>query len=114
MKPGQASLLRLYLNADDRYHHKPLYEVVVTRARELGMAGASVFAADMGYGHHHRIHDTMSEYSFAGAPLVVEVVDTAERIEVLRAELEVLIGEGLVTLSTVSRVEVARYVQPSD
>jgi PII-like signaling protein len=114
MKPGQASLLRLYLNADDRFQHKPLYEAVVNRARELGLAGASVFAAEMGFGHHHIVHDTMSEYTFAGAPLLIEVVDTDERIDLLRAELAAMIGEGLVTLSTVSRVEVARYVHPSE
>jgi PII-like signaling protein len=101
VKSGEASLLRLYMNADDRFQGKPLYEAVVTKAREMGLAGASVFSAEMGYGCHRVVHDTMSEYTFIGAPLVVEVVDSEERIKNLLAEFRAMVGEGLVTVSTV-------------
>jgi uncharacterized protein len=111
MKPGAASLLRLYLNADDRAHGKPLYEAVVLKAREMGLAGASVFTAERGYGCHRVVHDAMNEYAFMAAPLVVEVVDTEEQIHGLLAEFQAMVGEGLVT---VSPVQVARYVHPSE
>lgn len=114
MNPGAASLLRLYMNADDRAHGKPLYEAVVLKAREMGLAGATVFTASMGYGTHRVVSDAMSEYTFMGAPLVVEVVDSPERIDTFLSELQTLVGECRVTVSTVSPVHVARYVHPSD
>jgi PII-like signaling protein len=110
MKPGEASLLRLYMNADDRFRGKPLYEAVVMRAREMGLAGASVFEAEMGYGCHRHVHDAMSEYTFIGAPLVVEIVDSQERIQGLLSELKAMVGEGLVTVSTINSVEVTHYI----
>jgi PII-like signaling protein len=107
MNPGNASLVRLYMNADDRFGRKPLYEAVVSRAREMGLSGASVFPAEIGYGSHRAVHDAMSEYTFVGAPLVVEVVDSEERIKALLAELTAMVGEGLVTVSPV-------HVRPSE
>jgi PII-like signaling protein len=112
MNPGEARLLRLYLNNDDRFGGRPLYEAVVAKARAMGLAGASVFTAEMGYGTHRVVHDAQSEYTFMGAPIVVEVVDVAERIEALLAEFRAMVGEGVATVSTVSPVEVARYVHP--
>lgn len=114
MKPGEASLLRLYLNNDDRYQGRPLYDAVVTKARAMGLAGASVFTAELGFGRHRVLHDNMSEYTFVGAPVVVEVVDAPERVEALLSEFKEMVGEGLVTVSTVSPVRVARYVHPSE
>lgn len=114
MNPGEARLLRLYMNADDRSSGKPLYEAVVTKAREMGLAGASVFTAEMGFGAHHVIHDAMSEYSFVAAPVVVEVVDVEERITALLAELKAMVGEGLAAVNTVSPVHVARYVHSGE
>jgi uncharacterized protein len=109
MKRGEASLLRLYINADERAQGKPLYEAVVLKAREMGSAGASVFRAEVGYGSHRVVHDAMSEYTFVEAPLVVEVVDTPERIAALLDELKTLVGEGL---ATVSPVRVASQGRP--
>lgn len=114
MNPGEASLLRLYMNADDRFQGKPLYEAVVTKAREMGLAGASVFTAEMGYGCHRVVHDAMSEYTFIGAPLVVEVIDSHERIKDLLSEFTAMVGEGLATVSTLSPVHVTRYVHPAE
>jgi PII-like signaling protein len=111
MNPGNARLLRLYMNADDRVGRKPLYEAVVLKAREMGLAGASVFSAEMGFGGHRVVHDAMSEYTFIEAPLVVEVVESEERIKALLAECAAMVGEGLVT---VRPVHVARYAHPSE
>jgi uncharacterized protein len=110
MIPDNASLLRLHMNADDRLQGKPLYEAVVMKARAMGLAGASVFLADMGYGTHQRIHDVMSEYSFMGQPVVVEVVDSPERIEDLLTEFKTMVREGLVTIRPVRHVCVSRDV----
>jgi PII-like signaling protein len=114
MNPGMANLLRLYMNNDDRFQGKPLYEAVVAKARAMGLAGASVFTAEMGYGYHRVVHDTMSEYSFIGSPVVIEMVDSAEQIEALLAEFKLMVGEGLVTVSTVSPVHVIRNVPLSE
>ena len=114
MNAGEARLLRLYMNADDRCGRKPLYEAVVIKARKMGLAGASVFTAEMGYGAHRVVHDAMSEYSFVSQPVIVEVVESPERIESLLAELKVMVGEGLATVSTLNSVRVARYVHRSE
>jgi PII-like signaling protein len=114
MIPGEASLLRLYLNADDRFGKRPLFEAVVMKARELGLAGASVFSAEIGFGAHRIIHDAMSEYSFVGSPVVVEVVDAPEHIETLLRELSAMVGGGLATVSTMGPVHIARYVHPDE
>ena len=114
MKPGEASLLRLYMNADDHFHGKPLYECGGREGPGDGPGRGSVFPAELGYGLHRVVHDAMSEYSFIGAPLVIEVVDSEERIKDLLTEFKAMVGEGLVTVSTVSPVEVARDVHPSE
>lgn len=111
MNPGEAIHLMLYINADDSHHGKLLYEAVVLKAKELGLAGASVFTGEMGYGSHHVVHDVMSEYSFVGAPIVVEVVEAPERIETLLGELAAMVGEGFVT---VSPVRVSHYSHRSE
>lgn len=107
MIPAEATLLRLYVNADDRVDGRPLYEAVVTKARLLGLAGASVFPVEIGYGGHRRLHDRQSEYLFVGIPVVVEVVDGPERIDELLDALGSMVAEGL---ATTRRVRVVRYV----
>jgi PII-like signaling protein len=111
MNPGAASLLRLYLNADGRFQGKPLNEAVVARAQSMGLAGASVFTGEIGYGSHRIVHDAMSEYSFVEAPVVVELVDSRVQIEALLSEFQTLLVEGLVTISSVS---VVHYVDRSE
>lgn len=103
MKPGQVSLLRLYTNARNRLHGKPLYEAVVLKARELGLAGASVYQAEVGYGVHRHVHDSMSEYTFIDSPVIVEVIEAPERINALLSALGV-VSEALATVSIVSLV----------
>jgi PII-like signaling protein len=90
-----ASILRLYLNADDRRGGRPLYRTVVERARSLGLAGASVFPAELGFGAHRRVHDAASDYAFVSVPVVIEVVDAPGRIAALLDELGPMVGEGL-------------------
>jgi PII-like signaling protein len=91
-------VLRVYLNADDRRDGKAFYRTIVARARTLGLAGASVFSAELGFGSHRRIHDATSDYSFFEAPVVIEVVDAPDRLGLLLDEIRLEPGEGLATL----------------
>jgi PII-like signaling protein len=106
MIPTEASLLRLYLDASDRWHGRPLFEAVVAAARARPMAGASVFPVDLSYGTHRQIHDALSEYRFAHLPVVIEVVDAPDRVDALTADLVPMVAEGL---ATVEPVRVIRY-----
>ena len=106
MIPSDARRLLLYVDAHDRWHGRFLYEAIVARARSAGLAGASVFPAEMGYGSHRRIHDAASEYGFVGLPVVIEIVDAAERIDALLAELGPMLANVAATLRA---VRVIRY-----
>ena len=106
MIPAEASLLCLYLNASHRWQGKPLYRAAVETARALPVAGASVFLVDLSYGAQHQLRDAKSEYAFVDIPVMVEVVDTPERIDDLVAGLTPMIVGGL---ATVEPVRVVRY-----
>jgi PII-like signaling protein len=106
MIPTDARLLRIYADAHDRWQGRLLYEAIVAGARAAGLAGASVFTVEMGYGSHRRLHDAASEYGFIGLPVVIEMVDAPERIDALLSELGPMIA-GVV--ATVQPVRVVRY-----
>lgn len=106
MLPHEGAILRLYLNASDKYRRVELYRAVVEAARRFPMAGASVFAVEMGFGAHRQIHDAASEYSSFEIPIVVELIDAPRRVEQFAGELQPMIGEGL---AVVRPVVVARY-----
>jgi PII-like signaling protein len=106
MIPAEASLLRLILNASDRWHGKSLYRAIVETARSLHMAVASVFLVDRSYGAHRRLRDVKSEYLFVDIPVIVEIVDAPGRIDALLAEVGPMLQGGLVT---VEPVRVIRY-----
>ena len=111
MIPRQASLLRLYSNANEKWQGVPLYRAVVETARRLGLAGASVFPVELGYGAHRQIHDIASEYSSFDIPIVVEIVEAAEQIAAMVGELEAMVREGLVAVSS---VYVHRYAHAAE
>jgi len=94
--PREATLLRLFLNANDRLSGKAIYRLVVETARANHLAGASVFLVDFSYGAHKRIRDAKSDYLSFDIPVVVEVIDSGENIGKLQVELESMIAEGLV------------------
>jgi PII-like signaling protein len=94
--PREATLLRLFLNANDRKSGKAIYRLVVETARANHLAGASVFLVDFSYGAHKKIRDAKSDYLSFDIPVVVEVVDSAANIGKLQVELESMIAEGLV------------------
>jgi uncharacterized protein len=96
--PEDALLLRIFIGESDRYRHRPLYEAIVLKARELHMAGATVLRGPMGYGASSRIHTAKIIQLSVDLPLVVEIVDTEEKIEGFLPILEGMMNGGLVTL----------------
>jgi PII-like signaling protein len=104
--PGDARLLRIFLGEGDRHGGKPLYEAIVLRAREMGLAGATVLRGPMGYGAHSRLHTTRLLRLSEDLPMVVEIVDEAEKIERFTVEAAEMLQGGLVT---VERVQVLHY-----
>jgi PII-like signaling protein len=107
----EARLLRLYVNADQKWRGKPLYRAVVELARHCKLAGASVFTVELGYGTHRRIHDCASEYSSFDVPIVIEIVDSTERVLLLLAELDTMVGEGLIAVRSAT---VIRYTHGTE
>jgi hypothetical protein len=101
--PRQAALLRIYTEEARRDGARPLYESVVLKARDAGLAGATVLRGPMGYGHSHRLHNANILDLSANLPLVIEIVDAEDKLRAFAASLEGLKDIGLVTLE---RVEV--------
>jgi PII-like signaling protein len=98
---SEAKLLRIFISETDKHHGRPLYEEIVMKAREQGLAGATVLRGLLGYGIHSKIHSAKILRLSEDMPLVIEIVDSSERIEKFMAELDGIIEEGLVTTETV-------------
>ena len=104
--PKQATLLRIFVGEDDRHGHQPLYQAIVLKAREMHLAGATVLRGPMGYGHSSRLHTTKILRLSEDLPVVVEIVDSEERINALSAGARRHDDIGLITLE---RVAVLQY-----
>lgn len=111
MIPTEARVLRIYVNADERWRGKPLYQALVEQARSAGLAGASVFRVDVSYGANQQLHDAKSEYLFVGLPVVIEIVDGPVEIEGFLAEVGEMVAEGLCVITP---ARVVRYAHPAD
>ena len=101
MIPKEGHLLRIFIGESDRHEGKPLYEWIVLEARRLGLAGATVLRGLEGYGAHSRLHTAKVLRLSSDLPIVVEIVDTREKIESLVPVIDSAIGEGLVTIEPV-------------
>lgn len=104
--PSEAELLRVFIGESDRLDGRPLYEAIVHEARARGMAGATVLRGTLGFGAHSRIHTAKILRLSEDLPIVIEIVDTPERIAGFLPDLDGMIDEGLVTLE---RVRVLAY-----
>src|SRR5574338_859557 len=104
--PHEAVLLRVFIGESDRWEHQPLYEAIVLKARELHLAGATVLRGPMGFGKSSRLHTAKILRLSADLPLVIEIVDSEEKINAFLPVLDPMMGSGLVTLE---RVKVLRY-----
>ena len=103
---GEGKLLRIFIGESDRWQGQPLFEAIVRKVREAGGAGATVLRGIEGFGAHSRIHTARILRLSEDLPIVVEIVDTAEKIDALLPLLDAMIEDGLVTIET---VQVLRY-----
>ena len=100
--PTDAVLLRIFLGESDRWEHKPLYEAIVLKAREMHLAGATVLRGPLGFGKSSRLHTAKILRLSMDLPLVIEIVDSEENINGFLPELDRMIGGGLVTMEKVT------------
>ncbi|MER9896216.1 DUF190 domain-containing protein [Mesorhizobium sp. M0119] len=104
--PTQAQLLRIFIGENDKADGRPLYEVIVLRAREMQIAGATVLRGAMGFGHSSRLHTAKILRLSEDLPLVIEIVDDEEKLAAFLPVLETLMTSGLITLE---KVQVLQY-----
>src|SRR5438093_12596334 len=95
--PHDAMLLRIFIGESDRWHHQPLYEAIVLKARELHLAGATVLRGPMGFGKSSVLHTAKILRLSMDLLLVIEIVDTEEEIQGFLAVLDQMMKGGLVT-----------------
>ncbi len=106
MLPKDGKLLRIFIGENDKHESLPLYEWIVLKAREHGLAGATVLRGLEGFGAHSRLHTARILRLSSDLPIVVEIVDTEEKIESFLPLIDDAVGEGLATLE---KVEVRFY-----
>jgi PII-like signaling protein len=103
--PEQAKLLRVFIGESDRADHLPLYEAIVLKARELGLAGATVLRGPMGFGANSHLHTAKILRLSTDLPIVIEIVDSEEKINMLLSHLDGMVKDGLVTLENVQVIK---------
>lgn len=101
IREREGTLLRMFIGDADRHEGRPLYRVIVERARAAGLAGATVLHGPMGFGRHGRVHTAKLADVEGHLPVVIEIVDGEAAIEGFMAEVDSLLGKGLVTLEKV-------------
>jgi uncharacterized protein len=99
--PEDGHLLRIFIGESDRHAGLPLYEWIVRQAREQGLAGATVLRGLQGFGAHSRVHTAKILELSTDLPIIVEIVDTREKIERFLPLIDAAIPEGLATLEKV-------------
>jgi PII-like signaling protein len=104
---GRQKMVRIYVGEADRWHGQPLYMAILLKARELGLAGGTVVRGIAGYGASSRVHTASILRLSEDLPMVIEIVDTEEKIAQLLPVLDEMVTEGLVLLSD---VEVVKYI----
>jgi len=98
-------LLRIFIGESDRWEHKPLYEAIVLKARELHLAGATVLRGPMGFGKTSHLHTAKILRLSMDLPLIIEIVDSEEKINAFLPILDGMMGGGLVTLEKVKVID---------
>jgi uncharacterized protein len=102
--PRDALLLRIFIGEKDEYQGQPLFRALVLKAREMRLAGATVFRGPMGFGRSSHVHTSgILRLSF-DLPIVIEIVDTEEKIETFLTQIETMVGAGLVTVERVQAI----------
>jgi len=111
MLPEEGYLLRIFIGESDRHEGHPLFEWLVKQAREQGLAGATVIRGIQGFGAHSRVHAAKIMRLSADLPIIVEIVDTREKIEAFLPTVDAGVPEGLATLEKV-RIRLYRTGKP--
>jgi hypothetical protein len=109
--PKDAMLLRIYLGEQEKLGHSPLYEAVVMKARDMHLAGATVLRGPLGFGHSGHVHNAKILRLSEDLPLVIEIVDTEEK---LRGFLDAIGDMVTSTLVTLEKVQVLQYGRRGD
>jgi uncharacterized protein len=104
--PRDAVLLRIFIGESERSDHKPLYEAIVLKARELQMGGATVLRGPMGFGKSSHLHSAKILRLSEDLPMVIEIVDSQAKIDTFMPVLDKMMGSGLIT---VEKVQVLQY-----
>jgi PII-like signaling protein len=99
-------LLRIFIGESDGWQGKPLYEAIILRAREMGIAGATMLGGMMGFGAASRIHTSKILRLSEDLPIVIEIVDSADKIDSLLPIIDEMVDEGMITLE---HVRVIKY-----
>jgi uncharacterized protein len=103
--PRDSMLLRIFIGESDRWDHKPLYEAIVLKARELHLGGATVLRGPMGFGKSSRMHTAKILRLSMDLPIVIEIVDSEAKINAFLPALEEMMSGGMVTLERVQVIE---------
>ena len=99
--PSSGQILRIYIGESDCWNHQPLFEAIVLKAREAGLAGATVLRGAMGFGASSRLHTAKILRLSMDLPVLIEIVDTPEKISGFLPSLDEMVTEGLVTLEEI-------------
>ncbi len=103
--PTEATLLRIFTGESDQWERKPLYEAIVLAARAAQLAGATVLRGPMGFGKSSRLHTAKILRLSMDLPVIIEIVDSEEKIQAFLPALDPMIGGGLVTLEKVRVIQ---------
>jgi PII-like signaling protein len=103
--PEEGKLLRVFIGESDTIHGKPLYEAIVLKARELNLAGATVVRGIMGYGANSRLHTSKILRLSEDMPVIIEIVDTEEKINLILPFLDEFVTEGMITIENVKVIK---------
>lgn len=107
---GSGKLLRIYIGSNDRYRNVPMYEALIQRAKEMGIAGCTIIRGIQGFGASHDISKARILRLSENLPLLIEIVDTEERVRQALDEFEKMIDEGgKGVLMTMETVEILHY-----
>jgi PII-like signaling protein len=103
--PQEGYLLRVFIGESDKSGHRPLYEEIVLKAREAGLAGATVLRGVMGFGKNSILHTAKILRLSEDLPMVIEIVDSLEKVEAFVPTLDEMIKDGLVTIEKVRVIQ---------
>ncbi len=96
--PREGKLLRIFVGEQDKWDHKPLYEEIVLLAKKEGLAGATAIKGFLGFGCHSHMHTAKLLRLSEDLPIIIEIVDSEEKIQAFLPKLDEMVKEGLITL----------------